>query len=221
MPGKLHDKTAIVVGASAGIGRATATALSREGARVVLAARSKAKLEQVAEEIQRDRGRCVVQVTDVRQEIDVVRLVSRALDAFGGLDIAVCAAGATTVNEVADAKTEDWREMAEVNAFAMALLAREAVAVMAEGRGGDLVSVAPAARRNRSGEAFVNATRAFSAAFADGLRREMRRRGVRVISILPAPHIEPGDVADAILFALTRSRRLTIEELVIAPTLDE
>ncbi len=218
MAGKLYEKVAIVVGASGAIGKATAHALVREGAQVVLASRNGPALEALGAEIARDRGRVVVQPTDVRQEVDVVRLVSRALDAFGALDIVVLTAHATKLHEVAAASSEEWREMAEVNALASAILAREAVAVMAEGRGGDLVTVSPTLAKSAGG-AFANATRAFSNAFAEGLREEMRRRGVRVMTVSPGAGVEAGDVADAVLFALTRSRRLTLEELVLSPTL--
>lgn len=218
MAGKLHEKVAIVVGASGAIGRATAHALVREGAQIVLASRNAPALEALGEEIKRERGRVVVQATDVRQEVDVVRLVSRALDAFGALDIVVLAAHATKLHEVAAASSEEWREMVEVNALASAILAREAVAVMAEGRGGDLVTVAPSLAKTAGG-AFATATRAFSNAFAEGLREEVRRRGIRVMTVSPSAGVEAGDVADAVLFAITRSRRLTLEEMILSPTI--
>src|SRR5688572_13271923 len=89
----LEGRTAIVTGASAGIGRAVARALAREGTSVVLAARSHEALQKVAAEIERAGGRAIAVPTDVSELAARDRLVERALSEFGSIDVLVNNAG--------------------------------------------------------------------------------------------------------------------------------
>src|SRR4051812_37693633 len=89
----LAGKTAVVTGASAGIGRAIALRLAGAGASVVLAARRAERLEELAGEIRRSGGRALPVVADVGREDDVIRLADAARRAFGAIDILVSNAG--------------------------------------------------------------------------------------------------------------------------------
>ena len=88
-PQDLHSQVAIVTGAGSGIGRATALALAQSGVRVVLAARTQQNLEVVAHDITTSGGTALVVPTDVGEEAQVERLVARAQERFGRLDILV------------------------------------------------------------------------------------------------------------------------------------
>ncbi|HEY3360211.1 MAG TPA: SDR family NAD(P)-dependent oxidoreductase, partial [Polyangia bacterium] len=152
----LHEKVAIVTGASRGIGAATAKLLGREGARVVLAARTAAELEETADAIRETGAPALAVQCDVTNEVEVVSLVGRALDSFGGIDILVNAAGAAVYGEAARGRTADWRAMLDVNALGFAVLTREVVAVMMESHRGDIVNLACRPGRGPAGSAFYD-----------------------------------------------------------------
>jgi NADP-dependent 3-hydroxy acid dehydrogenase YdfG len=236
----LHEKVAIVTGASSGIGAATARLLGREGARVVLAARREAELEAVADSLREEGTPALTVRCDLTNEVQIVSLVGRALDTLGGIDILVNAAGIATFGEVAHGRTSEWRGMLEVNTLGLALLCREVAAVMMESHKGDIVNLACRPGQEPYCSAFYDATKAFVLAFSNKLRREVRSHGIRVMSIIPgavqtglgagAPGLEehrvaidalhPEDVAEAILHALIRPRRITYEAIELVPTLE-
>ena len=112
---KLAGQVAVVTGAGRGIGRAIAGALGREGAAVVLAARSGSELQTVAREIEQAGGRALAVPTDVRQEASVEALVRRALAEWRQVDVLVNAAGVATFAPVTDSKLDDWDQMLAVN----------------------------------------------------------------------------------------------------------
>jgi 3-oxoacyl-[acyl-carrier protein] reductase len=237
----LREKVALVTGASSGIGAAVARLLGREGARVILTARRDNALEDAADAIRETGTPALTVRADLGNEVEVVSLVGRALDAYGGIDILVNAAGTATFGDVASGRTEDWRAMLEANALGMALLTREVAAVMMESHKGDIVNLACRPSRGPASSAFYDASKAFVLAFTSKLRREVRSHGIRVMTIIPgavqtglgastpglAEHrlaidaLHPEDVAEAILHALTTPRRITYEAIELVPTLEE
>src|SRR5215213_850176 len=115
MAGPLDGKVAVVTGASSGIGEATAVALARKGAALVLGARRADRLEALAERITADGGRAVPRAVDVTDEEDTRAFIQTARDELGGLDILVNNAGVMLLGPVAGADTAEWRQMIEVN----------------------------------------------------------------------------------------------------------
>ena len=133
---RLAGQVALITGAGRGIGRAVATAFAREGAEVVLAARSTRELASVQREIEAAGGTAVAVPTDVRQEPALAALVSRALAHGGRIDCLVTAAGVAAFGPVADAKTEDWDQLMAVNLRGAFLSCRAVLpAMIAQGRG--------------------------------------------------------------------------------------
>src|SRR2546428_3992992 len=108
----LAGKVSIVTGASSGIGEATARALVKEGARVVLSARSEEKLQALQKELGKDSAAIAC---DVRSEQSVRQLVKSAAEKFGGLDILVNSAGLGHHIAVAETTLEQWNETLETN----------------------------------------------------------------------------------------------------------
>jgi len=113
--GNLSGKTALVTGASSGIGRSTALALAGAGARVALVARRADRLRDLADEIEAGGGKALARATDVTDEQDATRAVEDTVGHFGGLDILVNAAGMTQVGKVENADLADWRYVFELN----------------------------------------------------------------------------------------------------------
>ena len=118
MSGVLTGKTALVTGASSGIGRSTALALADAGASVTLVARRAERLKDLAAQIEADGGQALARAADVTDEQDATRAVEDAVGHFGGLDILVNAAGMTQVGKVENADLADWRYVFELNFWA-------------------------------------------------------------------------------------------------------
>jgi NADP-dependent 3-hydroxy acid dehydrogenase YdfG len=132
----LDGRTAIVTGASSGIGEATAHVLAEDGADLCLAARRADRLESIAEEIRSETGAEVeVTPTDVTDPDAVRALVDATVDRFGGVDIAVCNAGLAVDKPVAELSDDDYRKMTGVNVDGMFYTARETIPHLVESEG--------------------------------------------------------------------------------------
>jgi NADP-dependent 3-hydroxy acid dehydrogenase YdfG len=110
--GKLNGKVAVVTGASSGIGEATAEALAKEGAAVVVAARREDRLAGLVERI--ERGRVLAAVCDVTDESQAYGLIQKAREEFGSVDILVNNAGVMLLSTVGKGLSEEWRRMFDV-----------------------------------------------------------------------------------------------------------
>lgn len=132
----LAGSTALVTGASSGIGRAAAIALARDGADVALAARREERLAEVAETIESDAGvEALVCRMDVTDEEAVERAVADAVDAFGGLDVVVSNAGTNRFADVEDMTTEQYRAITAVNVDGHFFVSRAVIPHLREARG--------------------------------------------------------------------------------------
>jgi len=133
----LTDKVALVTGASSGIGRAAALAMAGEGACLVLGARSRERLEAVAEEIRQAGGQACALAGDVQDEAYAQALVDQAVSAFGGLDIAFNNAGTLgAMGESPSIAREAWDETLAVNLSSAFLAAKHQIpAMLRRGRG--------------------------------------------------------------------------------------
>jgi NAD(P)-dependent dehydrogenase (short-subunit alcohol dehydrogenase family) len=137
----LSEKVAIVTGASTGIGRSIALAFAAEGAKVVLAARRREKLEQLAAEIGGAGGTATIVPTDVSSEADVIGLFRKTMEAHGQVDILVNNAG-TAVGKPTDEMTlAEWQKVIDVNLTGAFLCSREAFKVMKPRRSGRILNI--------------------------------------------------------------------------------
>jgi NAD(P)-dependent dehydrogenase (short-subunit alcohol dehydrogenase family) len=138
---QLNHRVAIVTGASTGIGLAIAKAFAAEGAKVVLAARSRQKLEAGAEAIRAAGGDALAIPTDISQENQVEILFSRAVEAYGKVDILVNNAGVEARDVVEELSLEDWQRVMDVNVTGAFLCAREAFRLMKPQGGGRIINI--------------------------------------------------------------------------------
>ena len=181
MSGALEGQVAIVTGAGRGIGGAVALALAREGARVALAARSRADLAAVAGLIRESGGSALAIPTDVTQDGAVEALVEQTAGELGRIDILVTAAGVAAFGPVAGTKPADWDGMLALNLRAAMVCCRAVLPVMQRQRRGTIVNVGSiAAKRAIAGSAAYAATKAGLAAFSAVLAEELRADGIRV-----------------------------------------
>lgn len=184
MSDRLGGRVAVVTGAASGIGRRTAELFAAEGARLVLGDRDGQQLGEVARAIGADR--CVAAVVDVAREDDVERLVRTATERFGGLDVAVNAAGIGTAAPVHQHPLDDWRAVLDVSLTGVFLAVKhEAQAMLARGSGA-IVNLTSIYGR-QPGEAM--AAYCCAKAGVDMLTRvaalELGPQGVRVNAIAP------------------------------------
>jgi NADP-dependent 3-hydroxy acid dehydrogenase YdfG len=243
MAGPLEGRVAAVTGASSGIGKATALALSEAGAAVAIGARRAERLEQLAGRIE---SRSLVYEVDVSEEDQARGFVQAANDELGGLDILVNNAGVMLLGPVADADTGEWRRMIEVNLLGLLYCTQAALPLLARGGGGDIVNLSSVAgRRADAGAAVYNMTKFGVHAFSEALRQEALHSGIRVTIVAPGfvdtelqghnvnpvvrramernreeigEVLDPADVAAAILNAVTRPPHVCVNEIVVRPT---
>lgn len=227
----LIEKVAIVTGAGRGIGRGIALALAREGASVVLAARSAGELEDVRAEIEAGGGAAIAIATDLRDEAAIVRLVRETAARLGRLDILINNAAIGVFKPVAISTAAEWDEVMAVNARAPFLLCREALPQLRLHPPGFIVNIGSVVSvKGYANQALYSASKHALLGMSKALAREVQADGIRVHAILPggvdtglaaqarpdldrALLIHPDEVADAVLFLVTRRGNAVIDQI--------
>ena len=236
----LAGKTAVVTGASSGIGEATARLLTGEGCNVVLAARREDRLKSLAAEL--GEG-ALAAPTDVTDPAACAALVARTVERFGSLEILVNNAGLGLYGSIPEGDPDDWRRMFDVNVLGVLYSTRAAVRHMLARGTGDVVFVSSlAGRRVPAPDGTVYAaTKHAITALAEGLRLDVHEKGIRVINVEPGlvrtefpentypdareyyaqkdfTPLEAKDVAAAVLYAVSQPARVSLNEIAVRPT---
>ncbi|MEJ2165455.1 MAG: SDR family NAD(P)-dependent oxidoreductase [Desulfobacterales bacterium] len=139
--GQLQDRIAVITGASTGIGQSIAAAFAAEGAKTILASRSREKLELAAEKIRSAGGTASVVPTDVTAEDEVIALFRQTLDTFGRVDILVNNAGVSQGGPPDELSLEVWQRVLGVNLTGAFLCSREAFKIMKAQRSGRIINI--------------------------------------------------------------------------------
>ena len=240
----LAGKTAIVTGASAGIGWATARELARQGVSVVLTARRADRLAELFQAISADDGKSMAIAGDAGNQSHVDELLSRTLEWTGQLDIVIVNAGRGLAGGVLTSDQSQWESLYKLNVLGAAYLMRGAAKIMLEKKTGDIVALGSVSGHNISPfSGFYGSTKWAIAAVAESLRREVCSQGVRVTTIKPGivesefqevagytyenfnksiarfgKVLSAEDVARAIGFVVGQPQHVHINELVLRPT---
>ena len=190
----LQGKSAIITGASRGIGRAIALGLAAEGCRVAIAARGEEALHAVAEEIRRAGGEALAVPGDLTLPGSAERLIARAADAFGGLDILVNNLGGSAPANKPFTETDpkDWRGVVALNLYPAVECSRLAVPRFHERGGGVIVVISSIYGREAGGYAGYNAVKSALNSLAKSLSRELAAENVRVNAVAPGSILFPG-----------------------------
>lgn len=138
---KLANRVALITGAGTGIGRATAELFAHEGARVVLAGRRQAPLEEVATAIKKSGGQALVEPCDITKEEDVKTLVRRTVKALGGLHIVVNNAAYWVAGTAEETSTADWDQMMETNLKGAFFVSKHALPELRRAGSGAIVNI--------------------------------------------------------------------------------
>jgi NADP-dependent 3-hydroxy acid dehydrogenase YdfG len=181
----LSGKTAIVTGASSGIGRAVAEKLGAAGAHVFLAGRTRAAMEASAKAIAEAGGKAELEVLDVRDVEALRELVAQAVRKTGRLDVMVNNAGVSFPTPILDGDPEEWRTMLETNILSLLVGSQAAVKAMRGCRAqGHIVNISSiAAQRPDSG--VYGATKHAVNCISATLRRELEEDSIRVVNVMP------------------------------------
>jgi len=183
----LQGRTAVVTGASSGIGAAIARRLGAHGALVYLVGRAVAPLREAKATIEQAGGKAEIAVLDVRETGALVALIDRAADDTGSLDVMVNNAGVSYPEPVLASDETKWREMFEVNVLALLAGAQAAVRAMRRhGSGGHIVNIS-STDALVLGNGVYGATKAAVAYLTHVLRRELEDDAIRVTAVTPGP----------------------------------
>ena len=184
--GPLEDRAARVTGASSGLGRATAIALARSGADVALVARSREELEGTQKEVAKIGRRALVLPVDLASEDATSEAVGRAIEALGGIDVLVNAAGTDAPGSVEELAVEGWDRTLAVNLRAPFLLSKAAFPYMREAGGGLIVNVSSVAGKKGWANASAYCASKFGLrGLTEALADEGRQLGIRAIVLYP------------------------------------
>ncbi len=234
----LSGKVVLVTGASSGIGRALAITLAAEKARLALVGRSEERLQAVADSL--EPGETLVVPADLAQPSEVERVVSETLARYGRIDVLLANAGLYIPGNVVEGDADAWDTLLSVNVNSVFRMVRAVLPQMLDREAGDIIVTSSVSGHQAiQWEPVYSASKHAVQSFVHGLRRQVSAKNVRVGSVAPGmvlnelwgfsdpAAIEAGiakreglrseDVAEAVLFMLTRPANVTIRDLVILP----
>jgi NADP-dependent 3-hydroxy acid dehydrogenase YdfG len=218
----------LITGASSGIGAATARHAAAAGYRLVLAARSRDRLIDLAYEFG-GSDRALAVGCDVTEWEQQQAMVNEALGHFGRLDVAFANAGFGAARGFLNESPEHWRAMVLTNVYGAALTIRATMPALKDARGHLLLTGSVAGRRALPGSLY-SATKWAVTAMGEAARQELNDTGVRVTLIepgmvdtpffhkRPSQALEADDVARAVMFAVSQPPHVDVNEILVRPT---
>lgn len=244
----LGGKVVIVTGASSGIGEATALELGRQGAYVAVVARRKDRLDKLVNRIEKTgKGKALAIGADVTDRAACKEVVDQVLKQWGKVDVLINNAGVMLLGSTVGAPLEEWERMIQVNLLGLLYMTYATLPSMRAQKSGHVVNVSSVAGRTvNAGSGVYNATKWGVNAFTEALRQELvdEQSHIRTTLIEPgavvtelASHNRPevqevlqerwkgitkrlssDDIADAILYALTRPIQVSVNEILLRPS---
>ena len=240
----IKDKVVVITGASSGLGEAAARHLARHGAKLMLGARRLERLQALAREL--SLGSDAVVQTDVTQSAQVKRLVDRAVQSHGRIDVIINNAGLMPLSPLDRLKIEDWDRMIDVNIKGVLYGVAAALPHMKAQRSGHIINVSSVAgHKVRAGGAVYAATKTAVRVISEGLRQEVKPYNIRTTIISPGAvatelpdsitepdvaenvrknyenAIPPDSFANAVAFAMSQPEDVDINEILFRPTSQE
>lgn len=229
----IQNSVVIITGAGRGVGRELALALSGQGARVVLGARTAEDVERVAEEVRANGGQAEAVPADIRTEDGANALATRALDRFGRIDALINNAGIGGGGPVEHLALDTWHAILETNLTGAFLCSRAVLPAMRRQRSGHILMInSGAGKQGYANMAAYSASKFGLLGFAQALAQEVGDDGIKVCTITPGSIISdfsdhsprpgrkyllPSDVADAVCFLLEQSERAWTQEMSLWP----
>ena len=243
----IADKVVVITGASSGLGASTAKLLARHGAKVVLGARRKDRIDAVVQEIAAAGGTAIGFAADVTKRADVEALIQGAVDRFGRVDVLVNNAGIMAIAPIQLLKVEEWDRQIDVNIRGVLYGVAAALPHMQQQQSGHIINLASVTgiKVFAPGGTVYSATKFAVRALTEGLRMELHAANIRCTMISPgavASELQDGSsdpssatfvkefykiaipadaVARAVLYAIAQPADVEIDEVVLRPTVQD
>jgi NADP-dependent 3-hydroxy acid dehydrogenase YdfG len=247
MSDNIAGKVVVITGASSGLGEAAARLLSAEGATVVLGARRAVRLKSLVDELTALGGKALARTTDVTDRDQVKRLVDRAVERFGRVDVMLNNAGLMPQSLLASLKVDEWDQMIDVNIKGVLYGIAAALPHMQRQKSGHIVNVSSVAgHKVGPGSVVYSATKHAVRALSEGLRMEVKPYNIRTTIISPGAvaselantvtdpavagrihkmyeeiAIPPDSFARAVVFAMSQPEDVDVNEILFRPTRQE
>lgn len=246
MNDNIAGKVVVITGASSGLGEAAARLLAEMGAKLVLGARRKERIDALVREIGASGGSAEAVATDVTVRADVEALVGTAVERFGRVDVMINNAGVMLVSPVERLKVEDWDRMIDVNIKGVLYGIAAVLPVMQRQKSGHLINVSSVAgHKVRPTSAIYSATKHAVRALSEGVRQELKAYKIRSTIISPGAvatelvdRITEDDIREAaqpilkmaipadsfarcVAFAISQPDDVDINEILFRPTAQE
>jgi len=241
----IKDKVVVITGASSGLGEATARHLAPLGAKLVLGARRKGRLEALARDLSLPKDAVVE--TDVRKAADVKRLVDQAVSSHGRIDVLLNNAGVMPLSLLEAVKLDEWDRMVDVNIKGVLYGIAAALPHMIAQKSGHIINVSSVAgHKVGPGSSVYSATKHAVRALSEGLRQEVKPHNIRTTIISPGAVVtelgdsitDPGraeyvrglyaevgipaeSFARIVAFAMSQPDDVDINEILFRPTKQE
>lgn len=243
MKNDLSGKVVVITGASSGIGEAAAKLFAENGAKVVIGARRKEKLEKITEYIRSKGQTADYEITDVTNRSDVEKLVGKGLALYGKIDIIINNAGFMPLSRIDKFKVDEWESMIDINVKGVLYGIASALPQMQKQGFGHIINLSSLSGHTADPTAAVYSGTKFAVwAISDGLRKELAGTKIRTTIICPGftdtefgrdvsdenveqllkkyreKFMPPQAVANAILYAAEQPESVNVTEIVIRPT---
>ncbi len=240
----IADKVVVITGASSGIGESTAKLLARHGAKVVVGARRKDRIDAVVKEISGAGGKAIGFAVDVTKRAELEALIKGAVDSFGRVDVIVNNAGIMPIAPIQLLKVDEWDRQIDVNIKGVLYGVAAALPQMQKQKSGHIINVASVfgIKVFAPGGTVYSATKSAVRALTEGLRVELHSENIRCTMISPGAvateipessseeatrenlrefykmAIPANSIASAIAYAIEQPPEVEIDEVVIRPT---
>lgn len=238
----LSEKVIVIMGASSGIGEATARLLARKGAKLVIAARRQERLIAIKKEL--PEATILVQQVDVTKEEEVQRVIKFTMEKYGRIDVLFNNAGVMPTAPLIEAPKGEWRQMLDINIMGVLNGIAAVLPIMVEQKSGQIIATDSVAGHVVYPDSAVYCGTKFAVrAIMEGLRQEQRENNIKSTIISPGAvqtelyqtisnrvvaetlHLEQlswglkaEDIAQAVAFAIDTPDRMSISEMVVRPT---
>jgi NADP-dependent 3-hydroxy acid dehydrogenase YdfG len=243
----IAGKVVVITGASSGLGAATARHLSSLGAAVVLGARRKEKIDEIAAEINEKGGKALAVATDVTDVNQVKNLVDSAVKTYGKIDVLLNNAGLMPLSPLEYLKIDDWNRCIDVNIKGVLYGIAAALPYMKEQKSGQIISVSSVAGHTITpGGAVYSATKYSVRVISEALRQEVKPYNIRTAVISPgavntdlpgsvtAPDVAEGirqyyaknaipadSFARVVAFVISQPEDIDVNEVLFRPTVQQ